>query len=539
MNIYDGYFSVEKLNDGYYIHVYPAKEGGRNVKVEEVMNNLKEIGVDEFDMAALVRELSSVPEEKSFKVANLTAAMVDNKPARSELFKVSIPQDNMNVYLTLYPSQTDSYELSVDEVVQHIKNRGIQVDVDTELIYGMIDNKEFNNEYIVARGIPAVDEMPATIEYFFKTEKEFAPEVDEQGNVNYHKLNAIANVMKGQKLAVLHPVVPGVPGMNIYGHEIVRKKAKPVKLKRGKNTIANDDNTEVYASEDGLVKLEDDKIVVNNVFEVPYNVSPSTGDIEFEGSVIVHGNVMTGFKVIARGDVEVMGVVEGAIVEAGGNITLHKGIQGMNRCSVKAGGNLLGRYIENADVVCSGYIHSEAILHSNVSAKEEIIVEGKKGMITGGTVRSGIEIRANILGSHMGTATNIEVGIDPILWEEYNELLKELPKMKEEVLKLDQVIVLLNKRKALEGDLDEAKQSMYVSATRNKIFLTNKINISEKKIEDLKREVDRRNDGRIKVKNTVYPGTRITIGTAKYFVRDEVKYVLMEKNGADVKLMSL
>jgi uncharacterized protein (DUF342 family) len=174
-----------------------------------------------------------------------------------------------------------------------------------------------------------------------------------------------------------------------------------------------------------------------------------------------------------------------------------------------------------------------------VSAKDEIVVEGKKGMISGGTVRSGVSIKTNILGSHMGTVTNVEVGIDPFIWEEYNDLVKDLPKMKLEAQKLEQIIVLLNKRKELEGNLDEQKQEMYVSATRNKIFVSNKIAVSEKRHEILKEEVGRRNDGQIIVRNIVYPGTRITIGNAKYHVRDEMKFVKMIKDGADVKLTAL
>ena len=99
--------------------------------------------------------------------------------------------------------------------------------------------------------------------------------------------------------------------------------------------------------------------------------------------------------------------------------------------------------------------------------------------------------------------------------------------------------MLLNKRKELEGELDEKKQEMYVSATRNKIFISNKISVSEKRLEVLKEEVDRRNDGEIIVRNIVYPGTKVTIGNAKQYIRDEMKFVKMIKDGADVKLTSL
>ncbi len=126
------------------------------------------------------------------------------------------------------------------------------------------------------------------------------------------------------------------------------------------------------------MKVVDEKIIVNNIYEVAGNVGSSTGDITFDGSIVVHGNVITGFRVEATEDIEVMGGVEGATILAGGMITLHSGIQGMGKSNIQCGGDLHTKFIEQADVACGGNIYSEAILHSKVSCKGEIIVDGKK-----------------------------------------------------------------------------------------------------------------------------------------------------------------
>ncbi len=60
----------------------------------------------------------------------------------------------------------------------------------------------------------------------------------------------------------------------------------------------------------GLVKVIDEKIVVNNIYDIPGNVGSSTGDITFDGSVVVHGNVITGFRVEAKEDIEVMALLK-------------------------------------------------------------------------------------------------------------------------------------------------------------------------------------------------------------------------------------
>lgn len=538
----DGKFSIITMEDGIYVEVIPPTNEDRKVKIEDITKELQQQNID-YDITSIIDAMEQIDIQPMFKVAELLSSEgieeVLNKEEKEEKnFSIYISDDQLKVFIRFYPTKDLTFNLNYQAILDDIARLKIVAPINEEFLKSL-DKVDYNSDYLIALGTKVVQSKDPEIEFHFKTEKDYRPEVDSEGNVNYHKLSVVAHVEKGQLLATLIPGFDGIPGKDVFGNIIVPTKQKFVKLKRGKNVSINPEGTELYAEADGLVKLEDGKVIVNDSLDIPGNVGSSTGDLEFKGSVVVSGNVMTGYKIVARGDIEVLGVVEGAIVEAGGNILLHRGIQGMNRCKVIAGGNVIARYIENGEVVAGGMIHSEAILHSNVTAKEEIKVEGKKGMITGGTVRSGTEITANILGSHMGTSTNIEVGIDPLIWDEYNELNKEYPKLQSDAEKLNQVISLLNKRKEIDGDLDPQKKEMYISATRNKIILSNKISQAEKRIEELKYEVERRNDGKIKVRNIVYPGVRITIGTAKYFVRDEIKYVCMHKEGADVKLSSL
>ncbi len=453
--------------------------------------------------------------------------------------RVEVSNDKMTATATFYPVEGD---FNMDEVERLLLARGVKMGIDTELLEALATEREYNVTYTVAKGKPAVDGSPAVVEYLFKTEKDTRPEMDsEGGNVNYHKLNVIANVKEGQLLAKLTPATTGEEGgMDLYGDVLTPRKPKPVRLRYGKNIETNEDKTELFAACDGLVKLFDGRVIVNDSYDVPNNVGNSTGDIVFEGSVVVHGNVITGFSVKAKGDVEVMGVVEGAEIISGGNIILHKGIQGMGKSHIEAAGFVQARYIENANVVAGGDIHSEAILHSTVTCKGSVTVEGKKGMISGGSVRAGEYVTTKILGSHMGgTVTTVEVGIDPIMLQEYGELRKSIPKMENETMKLEQVIQLLNKRKEMAGKLEDDKQEMYMSAVRNKIVLANKLNTAKKKFEELEKQVDNKNSGYISCTNEIYTGVKVSIGNVSMYVREEMKFIKLVKDGADVKMTSL
>lgn len=537
MDAFDGYFNIEEKDDGFYLEVFAPGTNGKAVTIEEVEENLRAKKVDQYNLAAIKSALAS-DEDNIF--VKITDKYSDEQYKGEKQYKVEVSEDRMTAYMTFYMTSEDQeYSLDVDVLEREIRSRNVTYGIDMELLNEIAIEREYNKPYLVAKGQPATDPILGSIDYKFKTTKDFAPEIDEQGNVNFHKLSVISTINEGDLLAVLTQTTPGIPGTNLNGLVINPKKGKPVRIKYGKNTKPNDDKTELYATKSGLVKIIDGKIMVNNVYEVPNHVGNSTGDVEFDGSVIVHGNVITGFTVKAKGDIEVMGVVEGATVIAGGNIVLHSGIQGMGKSHIECGGDLQTKFIEQANVNCSGDIYSEAILHSTVSCKGKITVEGKKGMISGGSVRAGISVSSRTLGSHMGTATDIVVGIDPIMLEEYNELNKSLPKMIEEADKLEKVIVLLNKRKEMAGDLDAEKAEMYKSAVRNKVFLTNKIAISTKKVTELRGEVENRNAGTVRCAGVLYTGVRIGIGNVFYHVKDEIKYVSLYKDGADIKLTSL
>lgn len=532
-NVNDGFYEIKQESDGVYVEVFEAKDDGSNVSIDAVEAELKRLVITEYDVATLMAAMVDGFDSVKVKVSDVVTGSYSTS---EESVRVEISNDKMTAYATFYPTESP---FKIDDVTRLLNARGVRNGVDTDMLAALEVEREFNQPYIVATGKPAIDGEQAVVEYMFKTEKDTKPEMDDEGNVNYHRLNIIANVKKGQLLARLKPATTGEEGLDLYGDVIAPRKPKPVKLRFGKNIDTNEDKTELFAACDGLVKLFEGKVVVNNSFEVPNNVGNSTGDIDFEGSIIVHGNVLTGFKVRAKGDVEVLGAVEGAEIISGGNIILHKGIQGMGKAHVEAAGFIQCRYIENANVVAGENVHSEAILHSTVTCKGSVTVEGKKGMISGGAVRAGESVKTKILGSHMGTVTTVEVGIDPIMLQEYSELRKDIPKMENEVLKLDQVIQLLNKRKEMAGSLEEDKQEMYTSAVRNKIFLTNKLTISRKKFEELQVMVDNKNNGFVDVTNEIYQGVKVSIGNISTYIREEMKYVHLEKKGADIKMSSL
>ncbi|RRD95015.1 DUF342 domain-containing protein [Clostridiales bacterium COT073_COT-073] len=451
-------------------------------------------------------------------------------------YEIKISKDKMRAVISFEAYQEG---LSAEELFREIERLGIRQGINKEKIKEIVESRHLFTDYVIAEGLEPTMPFPGEVEYFFQTGKDIKPSMDKDGNVDYKNLGLISNVKQGQLLAKLKPAVPGEPGINVLGVPLAPPQVKAVVIRAGKNTAFNDDKTEVFATKNGMVMLQDGAVIVNDVYQVPNNVGTSTGNINFEGSVIVSGNVLTGFEVIANGDIEVFGVVEGAYLKAGGNIILHSGVTGMGRAEIETEGNLMTKYIEQSKVKVRGDLHAGAILHSNVLCGGNVIVEGRKALISGGRIVSGNYVETGTLGSHMGTVTELEVGVNPVIAEEYEELKKSLPKTRAELEQIEKVIVLLNKRREMTGGLDEDKQEMYATAIKNKIVLSTHYQKMEKDFQKLEEEMNSHTAGEIRINGIVYSGSRLTINNVNRMITDDVRSVKFIREGADLKMSTI
>lgn len=451
-------------------------------------------------------------------------------------YDIRVTKDKMQVVFCL---ERISDVITTEQILNDLTNMGIRTGINKEIIDTIVESKPLFTEYVIAEGIHPTKPFPGRVDYFFKTGKDIKPSMDKDGNVDFKNLSLISNVKEGELLAKLMPVEPGEPGVNVYGEPIAAMQAKPLFIRGGKNTRFNEEKTELYAVKNGMVTLLDGVIVVNDVYQVPNNVGTSTGNINFEGNVIVTGNILTGFEVVANGDIEVFGAVEGASLKAGGNIILHSGISGMGRGTVEADGNLMTKYIEQSNVRVRGNVHASAILHSDVRCGGSVVVEGKKSLISGGRIISGNYVETVTLGSHMGTLTEIEVGVNPVIAEEYEELKKRIPKAQNEIEQIEKVITLLNKRREIAGKLEEDKQEMYASAVKNKIMLGAHIQKLEKQFKKLEEEMNMSTIAEIRINGVAHSGCRLTINNVNRNISDDVKAVKFIRDGADLRMVSI
>ncbi len=353
--------------------------------------------------------------------------------------------------------------------------------------------------------------------------------------MDYRDVKSIQNVKKGQALAKKMPATNGVPGMTVTGKEIAAEPGKEVKFIFGKGVESAVGNPELYvAANDGQVIYKENKLQVLAIYEIPGDLDMSIGNIDFVGSLIIHGNVGE-FKVYAGEDIIIDGVADGTEIKAGGKVTVKGGIIG-KKAHVVAQGEVTTKYIRNAYVETeANIIVSEAAMHSTLIAGGKIAVVGAKGLIVGGTIVAGHEISARTIGSNLATPTDLEVGETPKMREEMQKAASELKNLEDQLDKTKKGIMFLKDLSSKSGgNLQPDKRDLLAKLTRTQFKLLteqkkweevkNKIELKAKEMQTTKR-------GKVSCMGLVYTGVKITINKVSRSITDEMKYSsFVEKN---------
>lgn len=529
-----GYFQFVLKSDGLYIIVYPPVNGDKPAPVNEALFYIDKKKIADCDLVRLNEAFNAgMTEVTMVKISDTIT-----RPVR-EFGDYKMRSDCMVMEVVFYPPFVGSEELSATEIENDIKSLGVKGGIDTQAIAKFLSEKRYFEPYVVAVGKPARDGKEGYIEYKFNTELKATPKMNEDGTVDFHTLENVNHVKEGDVVAVLHPEDRGEAGCDLLGRPVLPKKIGHVIFRHGNNLVISEDGRQLISKVNGHVTLESDKIFVSNVLEL-VDIDASTGDINYNGSVVIKGNVLAGFSVNAARDISVNGIVEGATVISGGNITFNRGVQGMNRAIIRAAGNIVSKFIESAYMVeAGGSIETDSILHSRVTARGPIVASGKNGLIVGGDVRSIVLVEAKNIGNEMGTATVVGVGVDPATKHRVDQLKQSLQKLGDNKIQLNQVLTALRRRQEIDGKLTPDKIELQQKSMRNLIILEKEISQQKAELEQLRAQLSEDGNAKVRVMRNIYVGTQLMFGDQSYFVKEKVGFCQFVKENADIKWYTL
>ncbi len=533
----NAFFQLIQRDDGMYLKSYPAVDGGQPLKNDDIIQYLsKKQYADELDLLIIKKFMDEASENDNAMVKIAEGTQLPE----NEYAVISVDAGKCMAKMRLYPPSNNGKRLSKTDLLDLIGQNGIKYGIIEKNVEMALKARLYCMDILIAKAQPPVQGTNAVIDYNFDVNKTSTPQMAEDGSVDFHKLDMIERVTEGQLLATLTPAVLGEDGIDVYGMPIKPAKVFIKTLKHGKNIHLSEDKLQMFSDVSGDVTLVDDTVFVSNVYEVPADVGPSTGDIDYDGSVEVKGNVISGYTVKAEGDITVNGAVEGSTLIAGGKIVLKRGVQGMGKALLEASGDVISNFIESSKVNSGGKVISDAIMHSNVTAQSSVVVRGKRGLIAGGQVRSAEKIETKTAGSTMGTQTELEVGMDPTILDRYHIIEKNIKNLSEEKEKIVQNLQILNKRLKAKGKLDDEKMKMLKEGTLRIKEIDAEMNANSEEYDALELEIERYNGaGKIIVDDIAYPGVKLTISNVVSFIHTETHHSAFVREGADIRVKGI
>jgi uncharacterized protein (DUF342 family) len=271
---------------------------------------------------------------------------------------------------------------------------------------------------VVAKGSPA--ETWKDIEWLIPIGISLLRDYSDE-TVDLHEVSQFINVRAGQVLCEVPP--PPKDGCSVFGQSI---PAQPCPFQLGDRVGLDPHNpSRVIAAQAGCVRFVNGRLSVEQHLEIPGDLNFKTGNIDFFGDVIVHGNVLDGFHIKSAKSIVIDGAVGVATLEAGGNLTIKGGVNGGHKGRLVSGGDLQAHYLHMVSVECGGDAVVDIECHdSTVVAMGSVIVS--RGGIIGGKVLAGTDISAGFLGAEMCVPTTVHAGYQPGLDVQVEKARKNL-----------------------------------------------------------------------------------------------------------------
>lgn len=320
------------------------------------------------------------------------------------IISITVSKDMMTATATVEHNQ--QFELNKETIMTTLESNGIKTGIDQEAIETILRGEAFDTEIVIARGKEAIPGSDAHYEFTFDTDKkEYKPQVLEDGSVDYSFQRQL--VKAGDVVARFVPAKPGFFGYTLFADVVApvpSKGCRDLEL-NGAEKVDN----EIRALIDGEVSLNGNTISVVDYLSINGNASNIMGDIVYKGDIHVKGDVLSGTKIIATGNVYIDGDVEAANIEAGKDIVVKKGIHGQQRALIKANGSICAYFIEEATVIAGDQVRFNYSYNSHIFSLTDVIAEGRYGAVVGGDVEARQSIIVNSAGNEAEVATTLKI----------------------------------------------------------------------------------------------------------------------------------
>jgi uncharacterized protein (DUF342 family)/CheY-specific phosphatase CheX len=440
-------------------------------------------------------------------------------------FELRITDDEMAVILDCTISEANPNEI-VTRIKQELEAAGVtpvprDEELETLLSWSIKSGTTRISEMPIVEGRPPVPPIDGTIKWagdFFDE----GSMVDEKSANGDHILQEVRSVVeKDQLLAYVTLPKEGQEGCDVFGKPIAVRQPKSAEIRSGSNVKVQKENdrVEYFATTRGRVKWVSGVLAVKREKTISGDVGIAHGHLDCPGSLVIEGDVMAGAEITAGDTIEIKGAVEAAIIRAGGNLIVGKGIAGREDRRIKVEGGIKATYILEGHIESSGdIVVKNEIIQSTIKTQGAVVIP--EGRLVGGRVTALGGIVVGEAGSDGHVNTELVVAEDYSLPAKIAAKEEKLVPLQ---AKLEQIHKLLDPMMVKQKEL-----SLHEPETSTKMLL--KAEEAEAAVEKVKAEIQKieadsraRAKPHILIRRFLYPGTTLCISGNKVRVNKAVK----------------
>lgn len=452
---------------------------------------------------------------------------------------IRISYDEMEAYLLL-PTIPPDDSYSMEMIKQAIHKAGVKSGIDESVLESAIESKLYGRELLFAKGMNPVNGVDGFYEYNFNTNFDHKPKVREDGSVDYWSVHSVEIVEEGQVIATYTEPIEGTDGYTVNGKPKLAQRGRPAPPLVGQGFERTPDGKAYVSKLTGKIDMKNDRIMILSVYEVSGNVDLMTGNIDFRGDVIIHGNVTTGAKIKATGNITIDGTAEGCTIEAGKDIILRGGMIGGEKASIKAKGNITAKFIEYSTVEAEGSIEASSAMNSTIVSYDHIFFRGKNATVVGGSVYGSAGIETDCLGNSSEIHTEIFVGVHRKLLQRVLTLQKEIDDTNSMIDKINAGIQQFDEMAKIHN-IDVRTDERRIALLRTRITKQAEVSKAKEEMNWVQGIIDKSKGATVKVIHTVYPGVDVAINDAKIRVpaaNKGVEFILRNEKVAMIALLT-
>jgi len=322
-------------------------------------------------------------------------------------------EDRGSAAKVIIPDDFDPALLDAALLAKLVLKRGIDVNsaVEAQLqrVVKTFRDEPSRLEQVIARSTAAIDGQDGRLEWVEGFDPTTRPSAavgqDDTEVVDYYNQVGYVRVAKGSHVATLHEPTLGEDGRNVTGRTIRAKPGRRHDVKIDPS-LSLDGNGRVIAQVDGILEYQHGALKVNRVFEVCGSIDFSTGNIDFDGTVIVRDGVGDRFEVKATEDIIVDGLIEAATINCGRNFTCPRGMAAKGQGQLAVDGDAVVGYLNNVKGCIKGNLTVQReLINCDLVIGGDLICD--QGTVIGGNVAVSGSVRVGALGSNAERSTSL------------------------------------------------------------------------------------------------------------------------------------